>query len=150
MPTTSNISYRAATKDDFALTLRIKTNALRQYIEEVWGWDDAYQYNFHSESFGPTRILIIQANNTAIGYIETVETETTVHIFNILIEAAYQQKGIGTRILNNILDKAGIDKKAVQLEVLQINTKARQLYERLGFVILEKTDVKYIMVKAKI
>ena len=139
------IHLRPATEADVELTYAIKKEALKGYIEQVWRWDESYQKDLHYKGFEPQFILIIQADTAPVGYLELEETETLLFIANILIIEAYQNKGIGTVLLQNMIQKAQEEQREVCLEVLKVNEKARKLYERLGFVIYEEMEVKFKM-----
>jgi hypothetical protein len=44
-------NIRKATEDDLALTYKIKKNALQEYLEMLWGWNDISQREFHQEEY---------------------------------------------------------------------------------------------------
>ena len=58
----------------------------------------------------------------------------------------YQNQGIGTKLIQEILSKAEKSKKLVYLRVLKTNNKAQNLYKRLGFLIEEQTETHIIMI----
>lgn len=139
------IHLRPAMAADVDVTYAIKQDALKIYIEQVWGWDEAYQKQLHSNGFEPHFILIIQADGVPVGYIELEENKDFLFIANILIIKAYQNKRIGTILLQNMIQKAKEQQQEVCLEVLKVNEKARKLYERLGFEVYEEDGVKFKM-----
>jgi ribosomal protein S18 acetylase RimI-like enzyme len=63
----------------------------------------------------------------------------------IFIEEEYRNLGIGTDIINNILNESSI----VCLWVYKLNEKAIRLYKRLGFEVLEDTKNRYYMKYSK-
>ena len=63
----------------------------------------------------------------------------------IFIEEEYRNLGIGTDIINNILD----ENDTVCLWVYKLNEKAIRLYKRLGFEVLEDTKNRYYMKYSK-
>ena len=63
----------------------------------------------------------------------------------IFIEEEYRNLGIGTDIINNILNENDI----VCLWVYKLNEKAIRLYKRLGFEVLEDTKNRYYMKYSK-
>lgn len=69
-----------------------------------------------------------------VGYIGIWDLEDEIHITNLAIDRKYQKKGIGTKLINYILElnNHGIN-KIVGLEVRVSNVNAITLYEKLGF-----------------
>ena len=71
----------------------------------------------------------------------------TFEIGNICIKPEYQNKGIGTAILKEIIfDNKGQD---IKLQVFKINERAIKLYEKMGFEKIDETQTHYIMMKYK-
>ena len=56
-------------------------------------------------------------------------------IFLLLVELAptHQGRGIGSRLIQQILDRASVEGKPLALNVLEVNRRAYALYRRLGF-----------------
>ena len=68
-------------------------------------------------------------------------------IGNICVKPEYQNKGIGTAILKEIIfDNKGQD---IKLQVFKINERAIKLYEKMGFEKIDETQTHYIMMKYK-
>ncbi len=43
------LSFRKAHTSDSEFVFTIKKAAFREYVEQVWGWDDNYQRELHEE-----------------------------------------------------------------------------------------------------
>ena len=70
-----------------------------------------------------------------------------MEIENICIKPEYQNKGIGTAILKEIIfENKG---KNIKLQAFKINERAIKLYERIGFKKIYESKTHYIMVKSK-
>ncbi len=61
----------------------------------------------------------------------------------IVIAPAFQNRGIGTQLMHDVIARG----KPVQLGVLFENHRARALYERLGFLEIGRTDTHYQMIR---
>ena len=59
----------------------------------------------------------------------------------IYLEEEYRNKGIGTEIINDILNNNDI----VYLWVYKENERAISLYKKLGFNVIEETESRYCM-----
>jgi ribosomal protein S18 acetylase RimI-like enzyme len=65
------------------------------------------------------------------------------------IAVAHQSRGHGTSIIQELITSArnaGVD---ASLMVMKANPRARQLYERLGFLAIEETPTHFRMVSKK-
>ncbi len=64
----------------------------------------------------------------------------------MIIEEEYRNKGIETQIISNVLSNNSI----VYLWIYKSNIKAIKLYEKLGFNIMENTEIRYFMKYSKL
>jgi ribosomal protein S18 acetylase RimI-like enzyme len=142
-----DISLRPATQEDYEFLWWLHCNTIRPYVEQTWGWDEAWQLQYFQERFNLGKREIIEAGGVPIGCI-SVECHED-HIFLALIEIAsdYQGQGIGTELIQDLLDEADGRGVPIELRVLRVNP-ARRLYERLGFAVVQETDTRYIMRRA--
>ena len=62
----------------------------------------------------------------------------------IYILPEYQNHGIGTYLIRQVIDNAHHEKKPVRLHVLKVNP-AVGLYKRLGFRAISETDTHFVM-----
>ena len=69
----------------------------------------------------------------------------TFEIGNICIKPEYQNIGIGSAILKEIIfENKG---KNIKLQVFKINERAIKLYEKMGFEKIDENETHYIMMK---
>ncbi len=73
-----------------------------------------------------------------------IEVRSYSHICLLFVAPEFQKRGIGTQLLEKQLDEARHLNVPVRLQVLRENL-ARQLYERLGFIVTGKTETHYLM-----
>lgn len=136
-----------ATNNDFDFAYQLKKIAYREYIEQTWGWDEAFQVNFHKENFSIENVKIIKVGNQRIGTVDVKEDDNRIFISGLYLFPGFQNKGIGSSILKDLQRKAEAAGKRVELEVLRVNTKAQQLYQRLGFTMEERDETKFLLYK---
>lgn len=139
------IELRNATCKDFDFLYTLHRATLKEYIEKTWGWDEAFQKEYFLQHFNPHIQQIIVAAKTDIGSISVVHENNSVFLNIIEILPAYQNKGIGTFLIEEILVRAKSENKSVLLQVLKVNRRARALYERIGFSICGETETHYQM-----
>jgi len=137
------IKYRPALKSDlkFLLTLRIQTMNAHLIASSLPVSDEAHlqRINYQFE-----HALIIEIDKRAIGLLKIVRQADNIELIQIQIAASYQGKGIGRRILNDLIEEAIESEKTITLSVLKTN-KAKNLYSNVGFKIVGETDDSYLM-----
>lgn len=144
------IILKQYTDEYYNFIYKVKKNAYKKYVEKCWGnWDENVQQEYF-ENFINTygkNLYIIELNGIDIGfYNDELLDDFTYEIGNICIIEEYQGKGIGTQILNNILDKN--KEKNIKIQCFKQNP-VRNLYKRLGFVLDGETKYHYQMIKLK-
>lgn len=87
---------------------------------------------------------IILLNNQPIGLLKLDRTFTNIEVLQLQIDPSEQGKGLGKKILSDILEEASIAGKTVSLSVLKTN-KAQHLYKSLGFRIVDEDQYSYFM-----
>jgi ribosomal protein S18 acetylase RimI-like enzyme len=127
------ISLRPAVTDDSSFVFMVKREALRESIAKTWGWDETWQKQYHDEHFDPARYQIITMDSVDIGCISIDEQPEELYIAVLELLPAFQNRGIGTGLIQDLITRAKIEGKSVTLEVLKVNKRAKKLYMRLGF-----------------
>lgn len=87
---------------------------------------------------------IIEINKCAIGLLKVHRQANNIELIQIQVAPSYQGKGIGTRILNDLIKEAIESEKTITLSVLKTN-QAKSLYLSVGFKIVVETDDSYLM-----
>ena len=67
-----------------------------------------------------------------LGYLICSRFDTVWHLMNIAVDPSQRRRGIGSALLEQMIERAGPDKEYT-LEVRPSNAHAITLYERLGF-----------------
>jgi ribosomal protein S18 acetylase RimI-like enzyme len=138
------IRLRAATQADESFLLHVLKTTMQTYIEQLWGWDEPVQRQRFEEEFDPGRDQIVAYEGADIGVLGIERHEDALFIDKIYILPDYQRCGIGTALIQTVLDDAFQSDLPVRLRVLK-NNPAKRLYERLGFVQVAETETSYVM-----
>ena len=142
------LHLRPATMNDSIFFYELKKLVLYNYVQAIWGWDEAIQQQFHKNNFHPQQTNIIEWKYQSIGTIEIAEDTEKFFISSLYIHPNFQNKKIGTMLIQQLCNKAAVEKKRVALEVLHLNKGAQKLYERLGFTVIPNQDpIKLYMQK---
>ena len=141
------LSIRKACATDSEFVFATKKKAFREYVEQVWGWDESYQRELHNARFASHDFRIIGFRGTDVGYFVTASTSEAVTLHQLFILPEYHGRRIGSACMKRIINEASIEHKRVNLQVLKINTRAIAFYQRLGFVIVDDNSVHLQMEK---
>lgn len=89
---------------------------------------------------------IITSSKQKIGLLKYIETEKKIEIIQFQVLPEYQNKGIGTYLLNHLFSIAIKSSKPLELKVLKENP-ARYLYKEFGFKIIDEDSHEFYMQK---
>jgi len=132
------ISLRPASRADADFVFRLTQAGMRDYAVATWGrWDEAAT----RASFKPDTHRIIQHEWQDIGCVALEDRGDHLDLRKLYVLPPYQNRGIGTRVLRDVLAAAG---KPIRLRVLSVNP-ARRFYERIGFVVIRSTPQRNYM-----
>jgi ribosomal protein S18 acetylase RimI-like enzyme len=82
---------------------------------------------------------IIELNGRPIGLLKVIRSPTEWRVSQIQLLPEHQGKGIGTQLLQEVLDSARAAGLVVTLSALKINPAVR-LYRRLGFTAASESE----------
>jgi len=140
------IGFRPATEADMDFLYALHVATMKEYVDKTWGWDDAFQRSAFWKNFIPDDVQIITHAGNDIGMLSFVERKEDLFLRSIEIHPTHQHRGIGTRIIQQVVHDAALKSKPTSLRVLKVNP-AMRLYERLGFLEIEETQTHFIMKK---
>lgn len=84
--------------------------------------------------FFGSRAVVAAHRGRVIGYCIAWFIDSEVHLVNIAVTPSYQSRGIGTILLEHLLEEAaGDDRRTVTLEVRESNAGAQAFYRRFLF-----------------
>lgn len=136
-----NLEYKSCKLVDLDYFLELKELCLRWYIDIIYGWNIDYQTRRSIQEinmFSSTLKIIIR-DNQKIGITNFYEENDELIVGLILLDPNFQNKGIGSFILNNYIKTAKEQNKTIKLQTYKHNP-ARNLYERLGFKKYKEDD----------
>lgn len=138
-----DLRYKQAdeTDIDFLLNLRMKT--MNPHYEAS-GLSTDTETTLQRVLYQFEKANIIFLDNQPIGLLKVDRTFTNIEVLQLQIDPSQQGKGLGKKILEDILEEASLAGKTVSLSVLKTN-KAQHLYESLGFRIVDEDQYSYFM-----
>jgi GNAT superfamily N-acetyltransferase len=118
---------------------------MREYVIATWGtWWEEQSRQETVEQVTAGRTEIIELDGQAIGVQLVDRPGTHIQLVQLYIAKEFQRRGFGTRLLKRLLEEARGSNLPIRLRVLAVNP-AKALYERLGFVVVERTPERYSM-----
>ena len=133
------IILRRAIINDLNILDSIHRQNMRGYVEQNYSWDD----NLFRYKFVPDDYIVLQQQEI-IGFLKIVPQNNSLYLGEIQIKSIYQNRGIGTTILQRIVDRSQMKDRRIWLQVLKGNPAIR-LYRRLGFKTFAETKTHYKM-----
>lgn len=138
------VRLRPSAEADFAFVFALNKTNMRRYVERLRGWDDAAEREDMKRKFRPGLDQIIEVDGQPAGIFAVDRRADEWYLHHIELLPTWQNRGIGTFLIRQLLEEAHELGIPVTLQVLKMNP-ARRLYERLGFRIVGETEIKYRM-----
>jgi len=131
-------ALRSAARDDENFLFALHRDAMRDYIDAIWGWNEEWQRAHFAAEYAPARNAVIVCTRDTprdIGRISLTRHWRTIFLRDIELAADVRNRGLGTAIVCGVLRMARERGRCVELRVLHGNP-ARRLYARLGFTVI--------------
>jgi GNAT superfamily N-acetyltransferase len=127
---------RPAVAEDGDFLFAVFAQTMRTVIEQTWGWDPAWQRTEFDRRFAAHDASVVEAGGRPIGWLLLERSDESIFIHELQLLPEYQGQGLGTAIVQDIVEQAGRRGVPVELSVVPANPRAQQLYERLGFEVV--------------
>lgn len=119
------IDFRPATTEDLDAMGRIE----QACFADPWT-DDMLSSELQMPD---SHYVMMEEQGAVVGYYAYMHVLDEVHILNVAILPDYQGRGLGRLMMEHLLAHIPADTVGVTLEVRVSNTRARRLYESVGF-----------------
>ena len=140
----SQFELRPATPEDEAFVDDLTRQVMTGYARKTWQRGNLVAEYFKGHPYEWRNTQIIQQDGRDVGRVSLVKTGRDVLIDGIHLLPDYQSRGIGTQIIQKIIDETNAKGLVTKLQVLRVNP-AVELYERLGFEIVKENATHYFM-----
>jgi ribosomal protein S18 acetylase RimI-like enzyme len=126
----AEVLYRiyASTREDELAVVPWDEPAKEAFLRMQFAAQDSYYHaNYPAASYD-----LIVSGDEVLGRLYVDRGESAWNVIDLALLPEHRGKGIGTRLLTQILKEAGTAAKPVQMHVERFNP-AQRLYDRLGF-----------------
>ena len=142
-----NVSLRPVTGDDQEFLLSVYAGTREQELAQVqWEagqkeafvrWQFEMQQKEYQTRFPDARYDVILVDGVPAGRIWVGADEKQIRLLDIAVMAQFQNRGVGTVLLRQLMDEATRANKPLRHMVFVLNDNAHRFYERLGFTVIE-------------
>ena len=147
MPHNPGVSLRTATDADQEFLIGVYAGTRAAELAQT-NWDDSqkdafirWQYAMQKQEYDArypdARYEVILVDGVPAGRIWVGADETQIRLLDIAVIPEFQNRGVGTHLLQQLMDEAARDNKPLRHMVFVLNENAYRFYERLGFKTIE-------------
>src|SRR6185369_16064697 len=101
-----------------------KKAAFKEYVEQVWGWDEAEQRRLHEQRFDAQEFRVIHLAGIDVGIIAVVVTPDCLTLNQLFLLPEHQGKGVGRKVMVLVMKEARQAGLPVRLQVMKVNARA--------------------------
>jgi ribosomal protein S18 acetylase RimI-like enzyme len=142
--TTPESSLRPARSDDYDFAARLYFEEMKPLLVAIGQWNEDQAVARFKAGFRPEQSQVLCSGGTDIGWIQLDESDTRLHLDQLHIIADFRNRGIGTRLVQGLIERARQSRKELALNVVRGN-RAIGLYLRLGFHVVGGDEAKLQM-----
>ncbi len=137
---------RPSVPEDKEKICQLKLDSIRQYVEPIWGWEEAYQRkDFQTDFQDIQKFFTIEIDNNFAGFLQVENGKKNhIHIEELHLCPAFRGKGVGTSILEMIKKECISRHKIAEIGCFKKNSGAKVLYTRMGFSEVEETNTHFL------
>ncbi|HUS11922.1 MAG TPA: GNAT family N-acetyltransferase [Pyrinomonadaceae bacterium] len=153
-PATSSITWRAVAPDDYAFLLEVYASTRADEMALVpWNAEQrqafvkmqfAAQQEHYQNTFPTASHQIILLRGRPVGRLYVARLEQEIRIVDITVMPPERNAGIGSFLLNGLMDEARRLGKLVRIYVEDFNPSLR-LFERLNFKPVEQQGIHLLL-----
>ena len=136
-------ALRPARAEDFDFCAQLYFSGMAETIRTLKLNMTAQTANLRAR-WTAAEVQIIMSDGADVGWMQSSIQDHALYLEQIFIDAASQRHGIGTAMIQDLIEQAAKSDLPVTLGVVKTNP-AYRLYERLGFRITHEDDRKFYM-----
>ena len=142
---TLSLKKVAAADEEFLLSVYASTREA-ELDQVTWAdgqreaflrWQFKMQREQYEARFPDAEYKVIEVDNQPAGRVWVGENETEIRLLDIALLPEFQNRGVGTLLLRELIERARLVDKPLRHMVFMLNSSAHRFYERLGFEMIE-------------
>jgi GNAT superfamily N-acetyltransferase len=100
-------------------------------------WQFEMQRQQYEARFPDAEYKVIEVDHQPVGRFWVGENDHEIRLLDIALLPDFQNRGVGTLLLQGLIERARLAGKPLRHMVFMLNSDAHRFYERLGFKIIE-------------
>jgi GNAT superfamily N-acetyltransferase len=142
------VSLRPALESDAEFLFALTKAALGPHVVATFGpWDETAQREQFFSTLKLALHQVVLLGDERIGCLNAERREDSLKLNRLFLLPAHQGRGIGERLMRDLMREADIAQLPIRLRVMRVNP-ARHFYERLGFFVTGETATHFLMERA--
>lgn len=125
----------------------IHERCFKDHIEEIWGWDETWQWNYFLKEWKDSEWRILLKDDKIIGYLVWIVDTDHLYVKNIAFIPEYRKQGLGRQAMHYIDLQAKVKNLPIKLSTFRTNHGVVSFYEKLGFKVTEVVETGVKMTK---
>lgn len=150
----NDLKLRLFSEKDIPFLKKVYFSTREEELKQVSGWSNEMktafltqqfnaQHDYYQKNYVGASFFVVENKKESIGRLYYIEDFVgTIRIIDIALLPKFQKKGLGTSILNGILERAKTINQPVTIHVESFNP-AMELYKKLGFQKISETNGVY-------
>lgn len=131
--------------EDDEWLFQLHKQAMYPHIVSLYGkWDEAREKEYFEDESKMARYKLVLSNEEKVGAINFLADGSKIKVNRIEVLPEHQDKGIGSAVLDELINQARQENKNIELRVFKHNP-AKKLYERKGFQTYEEDETHYYL-----
>jgi len=124
-----DFDLRPALDEDQEFLYELHCATMRSVVEQTWGWDEAWQRADFAKRFAKCDISIIEVETTPeagarlVGSLWLEQRPDSLYIHELQILPELQGRGVGTAVVENVIEQGASSELPVALSVVQANPR---------------------------
>jgi ribosomal protein S18 acetylase RimI-like enzyme len=138
-------TLRPARPEDFDYCARQYFEGMDAIIKDL-NLDIDAQIAAFRQRWDVAEVRIVTLDGTDIGWLQSFVKDDALFLGQLFVDGTLRGRGIGTQVVEGLIEEAARDSRAVTLGVVKTNPALR-LYERLGFRTTHEDERKFYMLR---
>lgn len=135
-----NLEFRPVSSADHETLYALHVSLFRDYIEQVWGWNEEKQIENFRKEMKDSGNLTIFHDGKFVGYLQRRDHHDHIYLMNLAITPENQGYGIGSEMIKRLQHECQLREIDLILSVFRANNRAIDFYRRHDFEITEITE----------